>query len=93
MFKMLWYHMVLKQCRIMHRRTQIAARQGRVNEACRLSERAHEPMSPGRPTHSSVIATRYQLGCICVQRGNDTEALRYFRDDLTNCQFKKSQKG
>ena len=77
----------------MYERAKIAARQGELEQAYRLNERAYELMSPGKPTHSSVMAARYQQGWICMQRGDDTGALRYFRDALTICQLNEVQRG
>ena len=79
--------------RVMHERAKIAARHGEFEEAYRLNERAYELMSPGKPTHSSVMATRYQQGWVCMQKGDDIEALRYFRDALTICQLNEVQRG
>ena len=77
----------------MYERAKIAVRHGELEEAYRLNERAYELMSEGKPTHSSVMATRFQQGRICMQRRDDTEALRCFRDALTICQLNEVQRG
>ncbi|KAL8647404.1 MAG: hypothetical protein Q9210_005582 [Variospora velana] len=78
---------------IMHERAKIAARHSNFNKAYNYNEQAYKLMSPGKPTHSSVMATRYQQGWVAIQRGNEVEALRYFRDALTICQLNKAQRG
>lgn len=77
----------------MHERARIAARHDDFDEAYKLNEQAYELMAPGKPTHSSVMATRYQQGWVSMQRGDEEEALRYFRDALTICQFNEAQRG
>lgn len=77
----------------MHERAKIAARHGDFDQAYNYNERAYELMSPGKPTHSSVMATRYQQGWLAMQRGNEVEAPRYFRDALTICQLNEAQRG
>lgn len=81
---------MLKSRRVMYERAKIAARHGEFEEAYRLNERAYALMSPGKPTHSTI---RYQQGWICMQRGDDIEALRYFRDALTISQLNEVQRG
>ena len=64
-----------------------------LEKASRLNNIAHELMSPGKPTHSSVMATRFLQGRIRKIQGNDIEALRNLRDALTICQFNMVQRG
>ena len=77
----------------MYERAKFAARQGDFEEAYRLNGRAYELLSPGKPTYSSVMAAKYQQGWICMQRGDDTEPLRFFREALAICQLNEVQRG
>ncbi|KAI9671547.1 MAG: hypothetical protein M1817_003599 [Caeruleum heppii] len=72
---------------------KIAAQQEDLSRAYELYQHAYRLVSPSKPTHSSVMATLYHQGLVCMQRDEDEEALRHFRDALTICQLNEAQRG
>ena len=79
--------------RVAYERAKIALIHNDLDEASRLNNRAYELMSPDKPSHSSVMATKYLQGKINMLRGDDEEALRSFREALTICQINEVQRG
>jgi hypothetical protein len=77
----------------MHERAKIAARGNDLSKAFELNERAYQLVITGKPTNSSVMATRYQQGWVSMQRGENEEALHHFRTALTICQLNHVQRG
>ncbi|KAL9612957.1 MAG: hypothetical protein Q9167_002486 [Letrouitia subvulpina] len=94
-------YMVLKAItmasKVMYERAKIArVHKKDLKLAYELCERAYDLMSPGRLTHSSVMATCYQKGLVCSARGDsdsDIEAMQHFRNALTICQLNEAQRG
>ncbi|KAL9039792.1 MAG: hypothetical protein Q9214_004731 [Letrouitia sp. 1 TL-2023] len=82
---------------VMYERAKIArVHKKDLNLAYELCERAYDLMSPGKPTHSSVMAIHYQKGLVCSARGDsdsDIEAIQHFRNALTICQLNEAQRG
>jgi tetratricopeptide (TPR) repeat protein len=80
---------------------KIAAKQGHFKKAYDLNERAYKCISSGKPTHTSVMATQYRQGYVCMQTEdckneedrNFDEALRHLRDALTICQLHEVRRG
>ncbi len=75
---------------------KIAARENCLEEAFNYLQRAVELVSVGKPTHASVGAAKFQQGVVCLLQeteDKDMEALRLFRDALSNAQMNEAGKG
>ena len=79
--------------RVAYERAKIALIHSDLDEASKLNNCACELMSPGKPNHSSVMATRYLQGRINLLRGDDEAALVSLRDALTICEVNEAQRG
>lgn len=84
---------MLSPSRVTYERAKIAARAGKYQEAYDLLEKAHSLVSKGKPTHSSVMAVRYQQACACLNMDQDTEAERHLKEALAICQLNELQRG
>lgn len=64
-------------CRCALERAKIAVRQGDLAKAHELNEKSYKLVSMGKPTHSSVMASRYRQAVVCMQQGDDNAALNH----------------
>ncbi|KAF1957122.1 TPR-like protein [Byssothecium circinans] len=78
---------------VTYERAKIAAREGNDKEAYSLLEKAYQLVSKGKPTHSSVMAVRYQQACACIRMGNDNQAEKHLNEALAICQLNELQRG
>ena len=74
-------------------RGKIAARQGQLAQAKEFMDRAYDSMSPGKPTHSSFMATKYHKGLIFLQNRSQEQALKYLKEALEICKVNEIQRG
>lgn len=72
---------------------KVAMRENDLDEAHRFGERAFSLLSPGKPTHAFVAATKYRLGHIRQLQERHDEALELFRAALGICQFNEISNG
>jgi tetratricopeptide (TPR) repeat protein len=79
--------------RTKHERSKIAALQGKLDEAYQLSKEAHDLVSVGKPTHASVMATQYRMGCIAMLQGDHYTALEHLKRALVISQLNEAQRG
>ena len=71
---------------------KIAACENKIDEAYAYLERSVKLVSVGKPTHASVGAAKFQLGCVCMRQEKDMDALRLFRDSLAIAQMNEAGK-
>ena len=83
----------LKSSRVIYERAKIAARAGEHQKAYDLLETAYGLVSKGKPTHSSVMAVRYQQACACLNMDKDAQAEKHLKEALTICQLNELQRG
>lgn len=80
-------------CRCALERAKIAVRQGDLAKAHELNEKSYKLVSMGKPTHSSVMASRYRQAVVCMQQGDDNAALNHLQYALQICQLNEAQRG
>ncbi|KAK5654766.1 hypothetical protein OQA88_6802 [Cercophora sp. LCS_1] len=76
-----------------HERSKIAAWQGDLDSAARLSREAQALLSAGKPTHAGVMATLYRQGWIAMLQGDDDAALQHLEKALSICQLNEPHRG
>jgi hypothetical protein len=79
--------------RTKHERSKIAAWQGDLVSAARLSSEAQALVSAGKPTHASVMATLYCQGWITMLQGDHDTALQHLEKALIICQLNEPHRG
>jgi tetratricopeptide (TPR) repeat protein len=83
----------ISRARFKHERSKIAAWQGKLKDAFKLSQEAHRLVSAGKPTHASTMAAEYRMDWIAMLLDEYDLALQHLQKALVICQLNEPHRG